>query len=269
MRIRKVKLNRAHSLFDWHRRRNEKTFLVATRRWRIFLRKRISAGLVQFKKDQTDDILDWGRLSEDGQAYFKPVIVNTYVAGSNIAYGLMGLDPKTFDVLNVEAVKIADRICAKLVTDVTNETKIAIRQRVREGIRAGKSMSQVAKELRYFIGLNTKQSTQLSTYRLELLTKHPDMKLSVLNRKVRTFSEKLHRQRLEMIARTETARAQNFGYVKTLDKLGVKEFEFSCYIGCCKQFCIDLSGQVYPAKDAYTVIPVHPNCRCAMLPVIE
>ena len=43
--------------------------------------------------------------------------------------------------------------------------------------------------------------------------------------------------------------------------------EFSSSPGACET-CTDYNGNKYPAKEAMTVIPVHPNCSCGLLPVI-
>lgn len=263
-----IKLPKLHSILEWHRNRAETQFKFSAQRWSAFIYRRINNSLNRFRKDFTNEILDWGQLADDGKAYFKPVIFNTYLNGSKAAYGALGLDQRSFDIVNVEAVQIADKITADLVTNITNETRDAIRLRVKEGIKSGKSYSTVANELRSFIGLNTKQSNRLFSYKIDILTKNPTISTSDLNRRLSAFSSRLHRERLETIARTETARAQNHGYITTLSNEGIKRFEFSTYPDCCVQFCIGLSGNVYGSKEALGIIPVHPRCKCALLPVV-
>jgi len=262
------KLPKQHSILEWHRSRAETGFKLSAQRWLAFLYHRVNNGLNQFRKDFTNDILDWGKLADDGKTYFKPIIFNTYLDGGKVAYGALGLDPRSFDIVNVEAIRIADKITANLVTNITKETKDAIRLRVKEGIKAGKNYYTIANELRRFIGLNTKQSNRLAIYRVDLITKYPTMSVSDLNRRLSVFSSRLHRERLETIARTETARAQNHGYVTTLSNEGVKRFEFSAAPDCCLQFCAGLAGNIYDSKMALEIIPAHPRCRCCILPVL-
>lgn len=81
----------------------------------------------------------------------------------------------------------------------------------------------------------------------------------------------LHRARL--IARTETIRAHAEGTLTRLEQLGIEEVtaqvEFSTAGDdrVCER-CEGLEGKVYKIEDARGVLPVHPNCRCAWLPVV-
>jgi SPP1 gp7 family putative phage head morphogenesis protein len=78
---------------------------------------------------------------------------------------------------------------------------------------------------------------------------------------------RLLEDRLSNIARTESARAQNYGFVTAMESFGVDEFEFSAYPGCCDD-CQDMHGNKYSAGEADEIIPVHCRCRCCLLPVI-
>ncbi|GAH16467.1 unnamed protein product, partial [marine sediment metagenome] len=97
--------------------------------------------------------------------------------------------------------------------------------------------------------------------------KFPGLSASDIDRKVGRYADKTHRRRTRTIARTETARAQNLGYAQGMEDIGVEKLEFSSSAGCCDE-CAALDGKVYKVNEAKGIIPVHPNCRCAMLPVV-
>lgn len=96
----------------------------------------------------------------------------------------------------------------------------------------------------------------------------------------RTMATRLNRQideigitRARTMARTEIVRAHSTSTLRRYQQFGIKEVagkaEFStagddrvCPI------CVGLEGEVFELKEAEGVIPVHPNCRCAWLPVV-
>jgi SPP1 gp7 family putative phage head morphogenesis protein len=76
------------------------------------------------------------------------------------------------------------------------------------------------------------------------------------------------------IARTEIIHAHAEGQLDSLTDLGVSK------VGAAVEFttagddlvcehCEDLEGQEFTIEEARGVIPVHPNCRCAWLPIIQ
>jgi len=188
--------------------------------------------------------------------------------GGNEAYKLFQVK-ESFDVLNIQAVKAADKFTAELVKEVNNETRKGIRTYISTGIREGKSMDKIARELRPLVGLTENQTQSIINYR-KLLSdkkKFPGLSVSDIDKKVDKYAGKTHRRRTQTIARTETARAQNVGYVQGLENTGVEKVEFSAAPGCC-DICSAMNKNTYPLDKASAIIPVHPNCRCAMLPVV-
>lgn len=269
IKISKSNLVAIHQKYDWHLIRNSRIFLIAVRKWYFFYYKNLSNVLLNLKKDATDDLIDWGRLEDSSKAYFKPSVVSAYTTGANISYGVMKLDPRMFDVLNTEAVKIADKICAKLVSGITSDTQKTIRKIISIGIKRGSSLDRIARELKQYIGLNYKQSMKLVSYKESLIKKYPKMSTLDINRKVKRLRQTYLNERLDSIARTETARAQNYGYVKTFENNDTIDFEVSTSPDCCLQRCAELNGTVVRGEMAYTIIPVHPKCRCCLLPVVR
>lgn len=80
--------------------------------------------------------------------------------------------------------------------------------------------------------------------------------------------------RAEMLARTETIAAHAEATLNSYEEAGIEgvnmevEFSTSDDDAVCPQ-CDGMAGEVISVEDARGVIPVHPNCRCAWLPVIE
>lgn len=264
--IKKQKLNRIHSKLDWNLKRNERVFQQAIQQWFALTIKQIQTDLrTKFQKDITTELTDWKFLEEQGIKTIKPASLKVIESGGNQAYKLMQIEG-AFDVLNVASVKAAEKFCAKLVTEVNNSTKKGIRTYISTGIKEGKSMDKIARELRSIVGLTESQTESVMNYRN--LLQEQGLNVDVVDKKVQRYADKTHRYRTEMIARTETANAQSIGYLQGMDDIGVEKVEFSAYPGCC-DICQGLDKDKYKVEDAEGVIPVHPNCRCAWLPVIK
>ena len=71
----------------------------------------------------------------------------------------------------------------------------------------------------------------------------------------------------DRLIRTEASHAYNTAALESYAQAGCQEVEYLAESDCC-DLCKPYSKKVYPVADA-PVIPVHPNCRCTYLPVIE
>ena len=80
------------------------------------------------------------------------------------------------------------------------------------------------------------------------------------------FSSKVRAKR---IARTETIQAAAQGSIEGYKEVGVGRVEFYTALDerVCEE-CMSLHGQEFPVSESVGVITVHPNCRCAWLPVV-
>lgn len=79
--------------------------------------------------------------------------------------------------------------------------------------------------------------------------------------------------RARLLARTEVIRAYADGSLATYRDARVEGVQIQSEFATAGDdhvcvLCEALEGQVYSLDDAEGVIPVHPNCRCAWLPVI-
>ena len=249
--------------------RNERVLRVPLQIWMDVAQKQIRKDLRDkyIKKDITTELTDWNFIEDQGKRTLKPAALKVMQTGGNVAYKQLAITG-SFDVLNVHAVRAADKFCAKLVTNVTQKTKEGVRTFVSAGIKEGKQMGKIARELRPLVGLTKPQTQAVMNYRKLLTEKRPDLSAAQIDKNVMAYTNKTHRRRMENIARTETARAQNVGYCQGLAEVGVAEAEFAIAPTDYCEECEALNGTRYPVAEAGEIIPVHPLCRCAMLPVV-
>lgn len=266
----KQKLNRIHGKLNWLLKRNERIFQESFRRMFDFTIKQIRKDLrTKFAKDIASELTDWRFLQDQGEKILKPAVLSIMQSGGQQAYSILAIEG-TFDVLNVKAVKKAEEICAELVREVNGQTKKGIRTYISTGIKEGKAMPKIARELRPLVGLTKNQTKSIMNYRTLLSDKEkfPKLTASDIDRKVQRYADKTHRRRADTISITETANAQSEGVLMGYDDVGLEEVEFSAYPGCC-DICAALDGRKYKINEAEGIITVHPHCKCAWLPVVE
>lgn len=81
------------------------------------------------------------------------------------------------------------------------------------------------------------------------------------------------KRRALVLARTEVIHAHAEGQLDSFEELGVQEIGIESEWSTagddrvCPQ-CAAREGKVYTVKDARGLIPLHPNCRCAWIPVL-
>jgi SPP1 gp7 family putative phage head morphogenesis protein len=95
---------------------------------------------------------------------------------------------------------------------------------------------------------------------------------SVIARELRDNVDTMTINRADVIARTEIVRAYNQGQLFAFKELGVKEVDVMAEWSTADDnrvcpMCGDLEGVVLTIKDAEGLLPRHPNCRCAWIPV--
>ena len=81
------------------------------------------------------------------------------------------------------------------------------------------------------------------------------------------------KRRAQMIARTEIIRAHHLGGIQELKQFGIEKVDIKAeWITAgddrvCPD-CLDLeAGGPYPIKEVEGLLPLHPNCRCTVIPV--
>jgi hypothetical protein len=114
-----------------------------------------------------------------------------------------------FNVTNPEATKAAERSAAQLVTQVTDETRQAIRSVVQKAFSEQLTPRDTAKLIRPLIGLTERQALAVINLRYDLIKQGvPGERIYAA---VEKYAAKLLKQRAELIARTEIIRASTEG----------------------------------------------------------
>ena len=246
-------------------------------KWMEFTRTNILKALNKkyinksFQKTEVSRIVakltDWGELEKDGIRMVKPAAMEIYEKGGNEAFKIAGIEG-SFDIVNINAVNKVNEICSKLIVEVNGNTKKAINTLIKTGIAEGQSVGKIAKQIRPLIGLTERQSLAVGNYRGKLLKKYPKYTTAKLDKMAKRYSDKLHRYRADMIARTETARAQSEGTLQGYNQLGYKKVEWSANVNACP-ICDALEGHRFTLEEASGMMPAHPMGRCAWIPVRE
>ena len=182
-----------------------------------------------------------------------------------------------FDYRSPQAIVAAERSAALLVTQVTAETRAALKALVVKGLKDGITPAKLARLIQDSVGLNTPQAAALLNYRVAL---EAEGALSALRLEaaVERYREKLLRQRKYMIARTETMRVLNAGKLEA-----ARQAERDGWItGSTKEWaaapeelvppvcdeCHDLDGDTVGLDSAFSsgddAPPAHPYCRCSI-----
>lgn len=72
------------------------------------------------------------------------------------------------------------------------------------------------------------------------------------------------------LIRTESMFYANIGQLVGYSLAGYTEVRHIVAIDerTCSE-CMESEGQIYPIEDAFSILPVHPNCRCTWAPVVD
>lgn len=253
----------------WYTRQGiyRKQTLATTKKWFDFTYLQINKDIKnRFQKSEAD-FTNWDYIALQGKDYFKPLMLSIYSEG--IVTAAKALNVKgTWDIYNVKSVLAVDEYCSNLVTQITKETKLAINNHIAAGIKEGKSMYEIGKELRQVVGLNSIQEQSVRNFKQYLLKKYPVATKTEIKNKVDAYAKQKLIERTNMIARTETAKAQVIGFCDELKSLGKDKVKFSAYPGCCDE-CQELDGNIYPVDVIKGLLPKHPRCRCVPIPYLE
>ena len=232
----------------------------------------------KFVKDRAnriaDGIIDWDALNTKQETLLKSVILGIMDKAGKLAFGIKKQIKKLdfeigFDVVNVEAVKIAEKITSELITLIDSEAKKNIKYLIRNGIKDGKTMSEVAKGIRLEqLGLTLRDLKASANYEAWLLINKPELSAKEIERRIGVYERRKYRKRCDLIARTETARAVNEGTLLGVKQTGVKRVERLESAGACEQCAAD-SGRIYTINEAKGVLPAHPRCRGGWAPLLE
>lgn len=162
-----------------------------------------------------------------------------YKVGAELGYGDLNRR-LIFTEADKEALYFLKNYNFELIKNLNKELEDGIKRVITESVLEGKGYKETARLLL-------------------------DLPLTPINANITL------RQRAEMIARTEHARAVNTGTMQAYSNMGVTEVNILT-VGdsdVCTD-CLDIEDDnPHPLEEAMNLLPVHPNCRCSYTPVIE
>ena len=251
--------------------RNEKYLRPKVNEWLEAMRAKIVSDLSRkFAKQQaldiTTELTDWKWIQDNGHSTLKPALLKVLGNGAQEAFTIAGIEG-SFDILNPRSVAWAEKHCAKLVREVTDETRKGIKAIVARGIKEGKAMPKIAKEIRPLVGLTERQMISVANREEWLIINRPELSQIEIDRRVDVYARRMHRGRAETISRTESANAVDEGTLEGYEEAEVEEVEWCASAGAC-EICEDLNGQRFKMSEAHGRMTAHPRCRCAWVPVV-
>lgn len=180
-----------------------------------------------------------------------------------------------FDAERPDAARAADSQAARLVVQVSDETRAAIRALVTRAIREGIPPYEAARMIRDVIGLTSRQVLAVANFREQLINQ--GLVLEKVNQRVERYAAKLLRRRAKTIARTEIIDSlsagvdESWAQAKRQGLLDGMEEEWIASPDACKQICRPMDGQRVPLGGMFTTgdgrrvrgPTAHPNCTCA------
>lgn len=225
------------------------------------------------------------------QNFKEPLRLNL-VAGflTGAGYGIQELRDigvaMRFDLMNPHAATYAKRATASLITEIGNQAREAVREKVRGAVEEGLTPAEIARQIRDegIIGLHSRQVEALNRFREKLADE--GVKPEKLNSRAERYGRALLRQRTLTIARTETMRAANGGQMAAwqdakrqglIDSDATRRWTATADDRIDLEICEPLDGEetglnedfIVPtgsAKgEAFHSPPAHPNCRCSLV----
>lgn len=183
------------------------------------------------------------------------------------------------DTTNPFALRAAERTAAQLVTNVTSETRAAIRVVVTAAIEQGLTPREAARLIRPMFGLTQRQAQAVLNQRARDEARGLDA--DRIAARAQAYADRLLRRRAEMIARTELMRASNSGQLEIwrdaqqqglLGPNARKKWLVADDDRLCPA-CEALSGETVLLGEMFSAgveaPPLHPNCRCTLVLAVQ
>jgi hypothetical protein len=219
-------------------------------------------------------------LADDLQDAATVVIEGFHKAGAATAESLNVRLRTTlaFDITNPYAAAAARQLAARLVTNVSEQTQVAIREAVTRAFDEGLTRREVSRLVKPLIGLTAKDAQAVLTFRAALEAEGLRQDLAL--KKTAAYAERKLRERARLIARTELMQASNLGQHALwrqaierglLPATVTRKWIVSRDDRLCQR-CMAMSGQtvgmnedfVSPYGGRVRNPPLHPACRCSV-----
>lgn len=261
----------------WRQRiaRNEKSVLAAFKVWVSTLRTQIAESQIVYAVAARAVTL----FDHVVQAVaFEPVLAPTMEeeAERSLDDLIQELDPQLHISLNLRDPnfqRMVDAQQARMVREVSNETRRAISNVIARAYRDGQHPYVIAPQIRQMVGLTSRQAQAVYNYRASLVKK--GLRPEVVAARTDRYSERMLNRRAQTIARTETAKAATAGRIEGwrqaashgLFDYATAEMEWSAVQDDPKEICYQLNGSRVPLGSTWPggLLPgdAHPLCRCS------
>lgn len=243
---------------------NERKLRPKVNEWMRLMIEDIQRGLPNLKSKNIKSLADWKEIEEAGKLILKPTILAILGEGGKAVVERKIMKQDRFDEIGVDAVAWAEKHTAVLVTEVTLETQNAIKAYIVEGVKKGKSIPAIAKELRPLVGLTEKQMFAVANYEEWLILNRPEYSMKVIREMAEVHARRLHRYRAQLISKTETRMALNEGAFQGYGQMGIKKLEGVSSSDSCEWCLENINGQVVTIDEARSIDgETHPACECA------
>lgn len=225
--------------------------------------------------------IDWRGFTADLNPALNTVLAGFQATGIAEAKSLAGrlvVDLK-FDLTNPRAVRIAREHGARMVTNVSEATKDAIRDITSRAINAEMGKDDAVRLIRGTVGLTTRDAGAVLKARDRWMV--DGLSGDALDAKVSKYAAALHLNRARMIARTEIHTATNLGqheaWKQAEDKglISVEKTKRVCIVTdddrLDLRICEPMDGQEVGLDEPFVTgegdeihnPPFHVGCRCA------
>lgn len=230
--------------------------------------------------------IDWAALRRRLLRVVRPQLVEEAATGLRRAAGEIGI---SFDLVPERAVAAAEAHAGALVDGITAVARDAVRAIIARGQREGRTVDQVAAEVREVIGLHPRWANAVANRRRALESAKTPMSATRIDRLVAQYRDRLLDMQARTIARTELLRASNAGahegYRLAVESgalppdvvrewITAPEFKRSgAKDGRICKWCAPMSGRQVVGLDAMYDTPLgpilhpplHPQCRCVQV----
>lgn len=246
-------------------RLHERKLKPAVNEWLEWTAKTVRAGLSGMRGKtavaRVKSIADWKEIRAHGEELIKPLMFEMLAASGDSVMGKRVMrKQERFDPIGLEAIKWTTEHSAELVVEITAETMTAIREYIKTGVDAGKSIQKIAMELRPLVGLTSKDIMAVANFHEMLIVSRPEYTAIRQREMAEVYARRLHRKRATTIARTETAFALTEGQRQGYAQMGITRLERVEDPDAC-DICAEYQGKIYTIAEAEGVLPEHPSCE--------
>jgi SPP1 gp7 family putative phage head morphogenesis protein len=251
-------------------RRNEPKIARASREYLEYLQKEINKGSRRLRGKTpakiADSLVNWEELITTGALIYEEPMREIYIIGSRkITASRIKKQGRT-DPIGIASIEWAETYSNELVTEITNQTRLALVAIIGTEIAQGSTLQQMARQIRNTVGMNARQQAALQALQARMVA--AEAEVAAIQKALERYTKRAIRYRAMMIARTETARALSAGTLDAYGRMGIKKVQWVADPECC-DICNDNNGKIFTIQEAGDLIPAHPNCECVFVMALE